>query len=87
MESKLKEFTKSEAKMRRQSSVMKAGQLRITELKTSITESRAALRNLLAKSKVGKVEDAHQVYRLATALAELLEQPALTEAQKEVLQG
>lgn len=87
VEAKLKEFARAEAKMRRQSSVMKAGQLRITELKTGITESRIALRDLLAKSKVGKVEDAHQVYKLAVALAELLEQPVLTEAQKEVLQG
>ena len=87
VEAELKEFAKAESKMRQQSSVMKAGQLRITELKTGITESRAALRNLLAKSKVGKVEDAHQVYKLAVALAELLEQPVLTEEQKEVLQG
>lgn len=87
VEAKLKEFTRAEAKMQQQSSVMKVGQLRITELKISITESRGALCNLLAKSKVGKVEDAHQVYKLATVLAELLEQPVLTEAQKEVLQG
>lgn len=87
VEAKLKEFAAAEAKLRRQSSVIKAGQLRITELKTSITESRTALHNLLAKSEVGKVEDAHQVYKLATTLAELLEQPVLTEAQKEVLQG
>lgn len=85
VEAKLEEFARAEAKMRQQSSVMKAGQLRIAELKTSITESRTALHNLLAKSEVGKVEDAHQVYKLATTLAELLEQPVLTEAQKEVL--
>ena len=87
VKAKLEEFATAEAKMQRQSSVMKAGQLRITELKTSVTENREALRNLLAKSEVGKVEDAHQVYKLATTLAELLEQPVLTEAQKEVLQG
>lgn len=87
VKAKLEEFAKAETKMRRQSGVMKAGQLRIIEMKTGITESRAALRNLLARSEVGKMEDAHQVYRLATSLAELLEQPVLTQAQKEVLQG
>ena len=87
VETKLKEFADAEAKMRQQSSVMKAGRLRMAELKASIMESRTALRNLLAKSKVSKVEDAHQVYKLATTLAELLEQPVVTEAQKEVLQG
>ena len=81
VEAKLKEFAAAEAKLRRQSSVLEAGQLRITELKTSITESREALHNLLAKSEIGKLEDAHQVYKLATTLAELLEQPVLTEGQ------
>ncbi len=86
VEAKLKEFARAEAKIQQQSSVMKAGQLRITELKISITEARAALRNWLTKADTDNIEDAHKAYKLATTLAELLEQPVLTEAQKKVLE-
>ena len=87
VEAAMRLFASAEQKMRQQVSVMKAGQLRMTELTGSIIQARSALSIQLGKSMVEDIETVHKVYKLAVALAELLEQPVLTEQQHRILQG
>ncbi len=86
VKAKLDEFAQYESKLRERAAVMQAGQLRMTELESSIANSQSALCRLLAQSNATNVEDAYQVYKLADALSQLLNQPILTEAQQEILQ-
>lgn len=87
VEDKLQEFARAEAKLRQKISVMQSAQPRMSELATAIREQRAALQNQLRKSEVDNLKDVHAVYKLAYALAQILEQPVLNRHQKEVLQG
>ena len=87
VEAKLKEFAKAEAKMRQQISVMRSAMPRMDELGKAIRESEMALKTQINKSDADNVDEAHKVYKIAIALAEVLEQPVLTEHQKEVLEG
>lgn len=83
----LAELDRVTSKWREQAAVMQAGQLRMSEMERAMINALIALYKLIAKSDVGDVEDAHRVYKLAAALAELLEQQILTDEQREVLQG
>lgn len=84
---KLQEFAREAAKLRQKISVMQNAQPRMAELATAIREQRTALQNQLRKSEVDNLADVHAVYKLASALAQILEQPVLNRQQKEVLQG
>ena len=86
VEAALLEFAKAEAKLREQNSVMCAAAPRMDELGKASRECEKALQNQLQKSDVSNVEDAYKVYSLAVALTELLEEPVLTEDQKQVLE-
>ena len=87
VEEALRDFAKSEAKMRQQAAIMNAGMQRTSELRDSIQNAASALTGQLAQSDENNLEDLHQVYKLAHMLAQLLEEPVLTPEQQEVLQG
>lgn len=72
-------------KLWEKAAVMQAGRLRMTEVEGAIINTRKALIQLIAKADASNVVDAHQVYKLAATLAELLEQHILTDEQREVL--
>ncbi len=83
VEEALRDFAKSEAKMRQQAAIMNAGMQRTSELRDSIQNAASALTGQLAQSDENNLEDLHQVYKLAR----LLEEPVLAPEQQEVLQG
>lgn len=87
IEKACREFAKAEARMHQQATVMNAGLHWTGELRGSIRNTASALTSQLARSDEDNLEHLHRVYKLAHALAQLLEEPVLTREQQEVLQG
>ena len=101
---KVKEYARSEAKLRSKMTAMRASTARAREVRHSVQETESALKELLRRAKalpptalapaeeqrVGPskpdMHAAHQIYLTAKTLRELIEQPAISESNRRIIE-